>query len=291
MKNRSESAIIADINSIRDKFLIDELQKLIKVSAPVEFDLESLTQQYNRLLLELSFTELNISMEGELLEAMEEVYMADVYALNTYSDNQEDQDLQNLAIQFMNRKIYYDLDYSVKSFVRAFEYVKKDVEMSTEYYNAQLWKLCYLFEIGVVDDVVPEAIISSFTQNYKTIAENLAYQLALKEIVKLLAEKLEAPQLKKNKLKVDKEVLKTLLNFTAQYKIDDKPEVKPLANLTKSISLTKKQRDIVDYEFLIPRYQVIHFDTAYTENKSMIRYLAQQFKKLLTEKYLEMRSD
>jgi len=154
-----------------------------------------------------------------------------------------------------------------------------------------------LFKLGIdsTGEIAPE-MINSFKENYDTIVDNLAYQLAFIELVKLFADVLEAPQLKKNNLKVDRDSLNALLNFVIQHKIQDEPEIKPFSNLTKNITLTKTQRKPkLDYDFLsltmIPRTQITDFDIAYIESKRTLETVLQQYKSLITVKYLEKRSN
>ena len=87
---------------------------------------------------------------------------------------------------------------------------------------------------------IPQNILESFEENYESIAQGIAYQLALIELTNILT-KLKEPELRANSLVVDREALITLLNtLKEQYKIEDIQETKELLNLLQDISVDKK---------------------------------------------------
>jgi hypothetical protein len=294
MSNRTKDTIIKELEQIRNNIVVNSLQNILEVKNPKNYDVDKLTDQYNTLLIELSFCDLNISTEGEEWEIIQQYYSSDTFSKELKTNNPK---IETIVSQLVSNKLYFDIRYTTTNLIRAIEYIKQDVETSTYFYNAQIWKLCYLFKLGIdsTGEIAPE-MINSFKENYDTIVDNLAYQLAFIELVKLFADVLEAPQLKKNNLKVDRDSLNALLNFVIQHKIQDEPEIKPFSNLTKNITLTKTQRKPkLDYDFLsltmIPRTQITDFDIAYIESKRTLETVLQQYKSLISVKYLEKRSN
>ena len=280
------------LKKLTNKALAEEAQNIISGKS-LNIDLKSLHAEYNQTVLELAYN----TYTGATKELWEQVKGFSILSIEELSEIALSS--SNEVLEFINYlntyKLTYDLNFSVEGFRKALKEVFQDVRTSNYFYNAQLWKMIYVYSnLFNSTGGIPQNILESFEENYESIAQGIAYQLSLIELTNILATKLKEPELRANSLVVDREALITLLNtLKEQYKIEDIQESKELLNLLQDISIDKKELSKLTKgkQLYKHRVNISDFNSSYLHSLRVINTLHKNIAKLFVEQYLEMRTN